>query len=157
LQTAIVRWKNDRRTILSRQLALLMMGQAEAAGWTKLEKDVVVIPVPTTFRRALRRGFNPAGHLARGLGRHLELCCRPDGLTLSTGVVASKGMGRGLRQKRLQRAFRASSWVEGTDLLLVDDVRTTGGTIHAAAKALRRAGARSVEVALLAAVQGPGS
>jgi predicted amidophosphoribosyltransferase len=42
--------------------------------------------------------------------------------------------------------------VGGRDLLLVDDVRTTGATLHAAATALKRAGARSVEVALLAAV-----
>lgn len=152
LQVAIARWKNQRLSTLGDGLCQLMVSQAERAGWDRPERGLVVVPIPTPFRRAIRRGFNPAGHLAKALATHLRRPCRPDGLKLLGGLARSQGLGRASRVKRMTQAFEGGSWVQGVPILLVDDVRTTGATCRAASRALKRAGAARVDVALLASV-----
>jgi predicted amidophosphoribosyltransferase len=112
--------------------------------------------VPLTFvgsepSRARARGHHPAEALARELGQRWEL-----------PVLALVTRASGVRQRALTLVERRAN-VRGAfsarpapgRIVLVDDVYTSGATAHAAASALRRAGARHVEVITLArAVRG---
>ena len=133
---------------LARWLGMLL-GQclrAERPGWAPARW---VLPVPLSPGRLRRRGYNQAWELARGLARELDWPCdcrlllrRRDGPAQSTLPLAR-------RAANLRGAFVASPLARGARLLLVDDVMTSGHTAEQAARALLRAGAGDVRVAVL--------
>jgi predicted amidophosphoribosyltransferase len=104
--------------------------------------------VPPEGDRSLRRGHHPAERLARELVDRWEL---PLVSALARRGTTKRQRGLSLRDRRRNVAgsFRASGHAPGA-VALVDDVYTSGATANAAASALRRAGARRVEVVTFA-------
>ncbi len=113
--------------------------------------DVVTWP-PTTSRRRLRRGYDPAELLARTVTR-FRMC--PVARLLVRDRDAPAQMGRGRRARRRGPCFTANRSLAGLTVLVVDDVSTTGATITASADALHRAGAASVLAATAARTPRP--
>ena len=116
-----------------------------------------LLPLPLAPRRLAARGFNQALLLARELSRE-----RVDARLLlrlrETG--AQSALDRRARQANVGGAFgleplRAGE-VRGKAVLLVDDVMTSGASLHAAALALRQAGARRIGAVVLARTDEPG-
>lgn len=104
--------------------------------------------VPADPNRRLERGHNPAERLAIEIGARWELQVAPL-LARSHGVAPQRGLPLAERRRNVRGVFRATAPPPRT-LVLVDDVYTTGATVSAAATALRKAGARRVEVVTFA-------
>ncbi len=110
----------------------------------------LVVPVPLHWRRYLTRGYNQAAAIARPLARALELPAA-NLLRRRRATPPQSRLHRKDRRRNLRRAFairrpaaRRTGRCRGRHVLLVDDVVTTGATLEAAARCLRRAGARAV-------------
>ena len=110
----------------------------------------VITYIPPDPARLLVRGHHPAGRLARELAERWSLS--------ATALLVRAGAGPSARQTGLARVDRVRN-VRGAfvavaaaprNVVLVDDVYTTGATVSAAATALRRAGAREVDVVTFA-------
>jgi ComF family protein len=116
----------------------------------------VVVPIPLHWRRRWRRGYNQSEALARGLAARLRLPCRPGWLRRVRHTPFQTQQTVSGRRENVRGAFVASGGVGlcGRAVLLVDDVMTTGATAAEAAKALRKAGAARVAVAVLARGRG---
>ena len=103
---------------------------------------VVVVPIPTSPWRRLRRGTDHANELALGVAARLQL---PHVRALHMGGFARQaGLGRRerlLRAGRMVLRARAAVRVKGCGVLLVDDIRTTGATLDEARRLLEGAGA----------------
>jgi ComF family protein len=112
----------------------------------------VVLPVPLHWTRQWRRGFNQSESLARALAMQLSLTCEVRWLRRVRPTVMQSSLPPTGRRENVKRAFRAArrADLKGKRVLLVDDVLTTGSTVHEAARVLRDAGAQSVVVAVLA-------
>lgn len=131
-----------------------------AAGRALIEQADVIVPVPLHRRRLWQRRFNQSALLAHALGK---LGGKPvDCFSLvRTRATPSQGdmPSAAARRRNVQGAFRVSSGrarlLHGKSVLLVDDVFTTGSTIEACARALKRAGAVHVLVLTLARVVRP--
>lgn len=118
-------------------------------------KKRLLVPVPMHRRKLVRRGYNQAQELAALLGRELGWPCAgvlkrlPDRLPQAS-------LAREQRLRHARRIYAADEKrikrhpVAGRDVLLVDDVFTTGATADACAHLLLRAGAASVCVLTLA-------
>ena len=104
--------------------------------------------VPAHPDRALERGHRPAEALARELGRAWDLPVRPL-LRRARNVERQRGLGLKERRCNVRGAF-APGGASPPRVCLVDDIYTSGATASAAASALRRGGARRVEVVTLA-------
>lgn len=116
----------------------------------KMEADVIVF-VPMTAKEERKRGFNQSELLANNLGKRLNLPVLPALLKLKD-TPPQKELNREEREKNLDGAFKCIfDEVKKLNVLLVDDVFTTGVTANECTKALLKAKAKSVQV-LTAAV-----
>jgi ComF family protein len=107
---------------------------------------VVLVPVPTATSRARRRGYDQAYLLAKELSKQTGLPMLK--CLARIGQAHQVGANRQQRLNQLNTAFRMTRSVRNFRIVLIDDVITTGATMQAAAKALKKAGA--VEVSFLA-------
>jgi ComF family protein len=124
-------------------LAVAALLIREAASRAPEPGPQLVVPVPLHPRRLRDRGFNPAALLARRLARDLGLSWDPVALARLRDTPSQTGLDRPARRRNLRGAFRARRPVPPR-VWIVDDVVTTGSTLAAAARALRRAGADRV-------------
>jgi ComF family protein len=127
------------------------------AGSELLAEADLVAPVPLHRWRLLRRGYNQAALLANVLARDTGAVLAPDLLQRVRATPSQQGLSGRARQDNVTAgAFRVHPWhrrrVEGRRVLLVDDVLTTGATVGACARVLRRAGALQIDVLTLARV-----
>lgn len=123
---------------------------AEAmTGLEPLTGRLFLVPVPLAPRRYRTRGYNQSEHLALALGRRLGLAVRADGLRRIRETPTQTALTPEERLANVAGAFEPCG-VEGGRVILVDDVFTTGATLVAAALALARGGAASVEAVTFA-------
>lgn len=112
--------------------------------------NYLVIPVPTATSRRRERGFGHAELLAKNIARILKLDYASPLLRLDQARQVGSGRDKRLVQLGSSFAVPNKKLVTGRNILLVDDVVTTGGTIISVAKNLRAAGVRRVDALLFA-------
>jgi ComF family protein len=146
-----------RQSAVARLAAMLASSIAQLAG--EAPAEMLVVPVPLHRSRLRARGFNQARLLAvRALDllakSHPEwkLTLAPQALVRTRATASQAQLSPHGRRMNLRGAFRVpdEALVADRDVLLLDDILTTGATARMAAAALRRAGAKSVWVATVA-------
>ncbi len=131
-----------------------------AAGWLAdkvapvLGADAVLVPVPVHWTRLLRRRYNQSAEIARALGRRVDRPAIPDALVRTRATKVQDGLDpeARFRNQAGAMALRPSrkGQIEGRQVVLIDDVMTSGATLTTATNLCLAAGARQVVVAVLA-------
>jgi ComF family protein len=133
-----------------------MLAEAIAKLGPELSGEILLIPVPLHRAKLRQRGFNQAELAARAA---FKCSAYRDRLRLATGILMRKretasqiGLTRHQRRENLRGAFEVkhAEAIKGREILLVDDVYTTGSTVSECSRVLRRAGAAKVWVATVA-------
>lgn len=133
-----------------------LCGWMRQAGGALIDEADVLVPVPQHYTRLVMRGFNQSGWLAQAIGTETGRRVAVDALVRTRRTPSQAGLAGRARRRNVSGAFkvRASRLAALKDkrVLLVDDVLTTGETLSACTRALKRAGARHVDVLVLARV-----
>lgn len=116
----------------------------------------LILPVPLHPWRLIRRRYNQAALLAQAISRFCDLPSPPNLLQRSRSTISQGGLSRRGRARNVQGAFAVRKTglgiLLGARVVLIDDVFTTGATVSACARLLKRHGAARVDVLTLARV-----
>jgi ComF family protein len=154
LRRVLVAWKEAGNTRLTSVLDHLL---AAAVVEHARPRPGVLVPVPTSRRSRRERGCDLVDELARSavrLLRHLGVDARvSQALAPARTTVDQVGLGAAARASNLHGAFRLRTErsLRGRDVIVVDDILTTGATVSEAVRALGTAGHRPVGIAVVAA------
>jgi len=144
--------KHSDRLDMAAPLARWMTG----AGADILHSDMLIIPVPLHWSRLLKRRYNQAAVLAQHIGKRIGADVEVEALRRKYATPVLKGKTRIERHETLRNVMEVNpvkvQYITDRDVLLVDDVMTTGATLSACTQACREAGAESVNVLTLARV-----
>lgn len=148
----VLAFKHGNRIALAPMLARLM-----AAKLPFVDSAWLIVPVPLHRWRLWRRGFNQAALLAREIARLRGAVLRVDCLERRKRTPSLGGLGRKARARALSGAIGVkpssrTDLLSGKNVVLVDDVLTSGATSDACVAALKRAGADRVVIACFARV-----
>ena len=128
---------------------------AQAGAELLIDADVIV-PVPLPRGRLIRRRFNQSAILGLEVARLARVGYAPLALVRTRKTPPQVGLTRAQRRRNVAGAFAVPTErlpdIAGAKVLLVDDVITTGATVGACARTLKRAGASHVDVLALAIV-----
>lgn len=149
----IVGFKHGDRT----ELAAMFGAWMARAGAPMVTKSSILAPIPLHPKRLRSRRFNQSLLLARSVASQLGTGLSIDGLVRRRETPPQKDLSAEARRRNVSGAFgirneTAQKEVKGAHIVLIDDVLTTGATLSAAARALKRAGAAQVDALVLARV-----
>lgn len=146
IRDVIARFKYGNNRPLAGELAAIMARRLAGEAIT----SSLIVPVPLHRRRAKERGYNQSELLARGLAKLLQLPVATRALERIVDTRSQVGLKENERLANVKNAFRADpALVAGQDLLIVDDISTTGATLAACARECKRAGAKTVRAAVV--------
>lgn len=113
--------------------------------WVKDLSPEVILPVPVHKKKLRFRGFNQAEYMAAQIGMELGIPVTGDYLIRTENTRPQKGLGVRARIENLQRSFAViQTGRPYRNVLLVDDIYTTGATLEACGKALKEAGTNRI-------------
>jgi len=148
LDRLLPRFKFHQDLAAGRLLAQLMAQSLAGA-----ERPQALLPIPLHRARLRQRGYDQALELARPLARALRLPLLDDALVRTRATAQQSRLDAAQRRRNLRNAFVVNARTPlPAHVALVDDVLTTGATVHAAAHALRRAGVGRVDAWVCARV-----
>ncbi len=150
LRTLLHSYKYRRATWLRADLTDLLQGCV--AAYYEVDTIDLVVPVPLHPRKERQRTYNQAALLASALARRCALESRGDILRRARATPSQTRLSAAARRANVRGAFEVlrPAWVRGRSILLVDDVMTTGATLHEAAACLKKAGAWRVRAVAVA-------
>ncbi len=128
----------------------------ERAGAELIAESDIILPVPLHRKRLWSRRFNQSALLAQALARHSGKLYAPDTLLREKFTPPQKGLNRKERNDNVKNAFlvspRHAARIKNKNILLIDDVFTSGATLDACTRTLKDAGAGNVYVLTIARV-----
>lgn len=136
--------KFQGKLLYSRLLTKLMI-EVYQAYYKNNNLPDLIIPVPLFKKRLQQRGFNQAKEIAQFLAKTFSIplkhfCSR------IKNTLPQANIGANLRQTNVKDAFICKNSLAGKHVVLIDDVVTTGHTINAVSKVLKKAGAKKITV-----------
>lgn len=130
--------------------ATAAMAKSISGATPHLDRSFLVVPMPTITKHLRSRGFDHSKLLARRVAKCKKVNYLP--ALRRFGQNRQVGSSRAARLKQIEQTMYVPTWLKlkGANILLVDDVMTTGASIGEATRALKGAGARKVYAAVFA-------
>lgn len=130
-----------------------LMAELMAEGLADVDRPEALAPIPLHAARLRQRGYDQAVELSKALARALDIPLLTGALTRVRDTSPQSELDASSRRRNLKKAFVALDPASlPRHIALVDDVMTTGATLHAAAKTLRKAGVARVDAWVCARV-----
>lgn len=148
-QVIVALKEHGRRDLVAPLARTLALGLHQLLGWGILDTPFAIVPAPTRASAARRRGGDPVTRIATQATRGHPGITVTQALKTRAMVRDSVGLTIADRERNLAGRIKLTRPISG-DVLLVDDIVTTGATVREAVRALRKSGANVTAVLTLA-------
>ena len=144
-------FKYENYSYLSETLSTLMIKHLARIGFKLSDYDIIT-PVPMHKAKLRERGYNQAGLLAERISKHFNISLRNDIISVKSVRTSQVKLDKARRKENLKNLFEVEENMQGKNIMLIDDIFTTGQTVRECAYALKQKGAR-ITVLTLAKTQ----
>ncbi len=142
--------KQELASDLARTLEAGLESLLKPIDQPNMRNGIVLIAVPLHQTKLEERGFNQSELITRELSKRTGIKCDTRALIRARATTPQYGLTKGERAVNVSSAFKANHRAKNKNVILVDDVLTSGATALACAQALLEAGAESVSVLTIA-------
>ncbi len=146
----IHKFKYEDQLHIAKKMVKLML----LKGQNLIEDSEIIAPVPMHFFKVLKRNYNQSAILAREIAENTDLSYVGDLLVKTKNTKPQFSLKYNERMQNLKDSFKTQhkylDLIKGKNILLIDDVTTTGATLNSCAKTLLDSGCKSVNVITLA-------
>lgn len=117
-----------------------------------LQSYDTIIPVPISRKRYKKRGYNQSYLIARELARKLKEECDTTSLVKTKNIVEQSKLNKKQREKNIKGVYKITNNknIRGKNIILFDDIYTTGSTARECSKMLKQAGAKNILILTIA-------
>lgn len=110
--------------------------------------DPVLIPIPSSKRHLLKRGYNPSELIAESISKRTQIPCLKDTLYKSKSTPDQKTLRRYERLRNVKHSMstnpKCRHQIKDRNIIIIDDIMTTGATLREAKRELLKSGAKKV-------------
>lgn len=146
----IIKFKYFDQTYMAKYFAILIKNQLQ----NLINNIDYIAPVPLHKLKLIKRRYNQSAILAKKLAKITNLPVITDLLKRSINTKSQSSLDKELRKSNVNKAFifnkKYQKQIFGKNILLIDDVITSGATINSCSKILNKAGVSKVYVATIA-------
>lgn len=150
IRDKILQYKFEDKAYMYNTFAKIILKNEKICGL--LKKYDIIIPVPIHKKRKAQRGYNQTQLIASKISKYVEIKLCDDVLIKSKNTIAQSKLNKNKRKQNIKGAFKIlnSEKIQGKNILLFDDIYTTGSTVNECSKILTRAGAKRIGVLTIA-------
>ena len=150
IREKIIQYKFQDKSYIYNTFAKIILKNEKVCGL--LKKYDIIIPVPIHRKRKLQRGYNQTQLIAKEIAKNIDIKLCDDVLVKSKNTIAQSKLNKNKRKQNIKNAFKVLNLekIQGKNILLFDDIFTTGSTVNECSKTLKKAGAKTVGVLTIA-------
>ena len=150
IREKIIQYKFQDKSYIYNTFAKIILKNEKVCGL--LKKYDIIIPVPIHRKRKLQRGYNQTQLIAKEIAKNIDIKLCDDVLVKSKNTIAQSKLNKNKRKQNIKNAFKVLNLekIQGKNILLFDDIFTTGSTVNECSKILKKAGAKTVGVLTIA-------
>lgn len=150
IRDKILQYKFEDKAYMYNTFAKIILKNEKICGL--LKKYDIIIPVPIHKKRKAQRGYNQTQLIASKISKYVEIKLCDDVLIKSKNTIAQSKLNKNKRKQNIKGAFKIlnSEKIQDKNILLFDDIYTTGSTVNECSKILTRAGAKRIGVLTIA-------
>ncbi|MFA5086507.1 MAG: ComF family protein [Candidatus Paceibacterota bacterium] len=143
VKESIHRFKYGYIKDLAKSLALIILSHLQIVD-AEIDRSFIIIPVPLSNKKKRRRGFNQSEEIGKIISEATGIPLLSDALVKIKETSPQMELGREERLKNLRECFEAKTNFKNKNIILLDDVYTTGSTLEECARVIKLAGAEKV-------------
>ena len=150
IREKIIQYKFENKAYINNTFTKIILKNEKICGL--LKKYDIIIPVPIHKKRKAQRGYNQTQLIASKISRCLNIKFCNNVLVKNKDIIAQSKLNKKERIQNIKGAFRIlnSEEIKGKNILLLDDIYTTGSTANECSKILKKAGAKKLGVLTIA-------
>ena len=144
IRNKIIEYKFQDQSYLYKTFGRIVLKNKKICGI--LEKYDIIIPVPIHKKRKQKRGYNQAELIARYISKNLNIDCENNVLVKTKNVISQTKLNKKDRINSVKNVFNIKNEekINNKNIVLFDDIYTTGSTLNECSKILKNAGAKKV-------------
>lgn len=146
----IIEYKFQEKSYLYKMFAKIILKNEKVCGF--FEKYDIMIPVPIHKKRRLKRGYNQTELIAKEICKNVDLELKTNVLIKQKNIVAQSELNKNERIQNIKNAFgiKNVNEIRNKNVLLFDDIYTTGSTVNECSRILKQVGVNKIGVLTIA-------
>ena len=150
IRETLIEYKFQNKPYLYKTFSKIILNNKKVCGF--LKKYDIIIPVPISKKRKLTRGYNQSYLIAKEIAKMLNIKLENNILIKTKDIKAQSGLTKKERAINIKNAFMVKNIdkLKNKNILLFDDIYTTGSTVNECARILKEAGANRVGILTIA-------